>query len=138
MTLVPSANKKPEQATRDVIDAKLLQAGWSVQDKNKIDFGAGAGIAVREYQTDIGPADYVLFVDKRPVGVVEAKPDQWGQKITTVEKQSSDYAVAELKWFKNNKPLPFVFESTGVLIRFTLKISVSVVRFRPWPPDLLR
>ncbi|MDE0411025.1 MAG: DEAD/DEAH box helicase family protein [Gammaproteobacteria bacterium] len=113
------SNQTPEQAARNVIDAKLLQADWSVQDKSKIDFSAGTGVAVREYQTDIGPADYVLFVDKRPVGVVEAKPDQWGQKITTVEKQSGDYAAAELKWFKSNKPLPFVFESTGVLIRFT-------------------
>ena len=116
---MPTSNQTPEQLARDVIDAKLQQAGWSVQDKNKIDFSAGAGIAVREYQTDIGPADYVLFVDKKPVGVVEAKPDHWGQRITTVEKQSGDYATAELKWVKNNKPLPFVFESTSVLIRFT-------------------
>ena len=116
---MPSANQKPEQAARDAIDVKLLQAGWSVQDKNKIDFSAGTGIAVREYQTDIGPADYVLFVAKNPVGVVEAKPDEWGQRITTVEKQSGDYAAAELRWLKNKEPLPFVFESTSVLIRFT-------------------
>ncbi len=112
-------NQTPEQAARDVIDTKLQQAGWSVQDKNKIDFSAGNGIAVREYSTDIGPADYVLFVDKAPVGVIEAKPKNWGQKITTVEEQSGDYAVAELKWFKNSKPLRFVYESTSVLIRFT-------------------
>ena len=116
---MPSSNQNPEQAARDVIDAKLLQAGWLVQDKNKIDFSPGIGVAVREYPTDVGPADYVLFVDKIPVGVIEAKPQDWGQKITTVENQSGDYAAAELKWFKNNKPLPFVFESTGVLIRFT-------------------
>ena len=114
-----NANQTPEQAARDIIDAKLLQAGWPVQDKSKIDFSAGIGIAVREYQTDIGPVDYVLFVDKKPVGVIEAKPENWGQKITTVEKQSSDYAEAEFKWFKNTGPLRFVFESTGVLIRFT-------------------
>ncbi len=114
---MPAVNQKPEQMARDVIDTKLLQAGWSVQDK--VDFNAGTGIAVREYSTDAGSADYVLFVDKKPVGVVEAKPESWGQKITTVEKQSGDYAAAELKWCKNDKPLPFVFESTGVLIRFT-------------------
>ena len=50
---------------------------------------SASGVAVREYQTDVGPADYVLFVDKKPVGVVEAKPKVWGQKITTVEEQSS-------------------------------------------------
>ena len=114
-----TSNQKPEQVARDVIDTKLLQAGWLVQDKNKIDFSVEFGIAVREYQTDVGPADYVLFVDKKPVGVIEAKPDHWGQKITVVETQSGDYAAAELKWFKDKEPLPFVFESTGVLIRFT-------------------
>ena len=97
----------------------LSLAGWAVQDKKKIDFGAGLGVAVREYQTDVGPADYVLFVDKKPVGVVEAKPEDWGQKITTVEEQASAYAAAKLKWVNNREPLPFVYESTGVLTRFT-------------------
>ena len=67
----------------------------SVQSRNKIDFSTGPGIAVREYQTDVGPADYVLLVDKKPVGVTEAKPEDWGQKITTVEDQSGAYATAK-------------------------------------------
>ena len=111
-------NRTPEQQARDNIDAMLEEAGWNVQSKNQIDFSAGLGIAVREYQTDVGPADYVLFIDKKPVGVVEAKPEDWGQKITTVEEQSAGYAGAKLKWL-NNEPLPFVYESTGVLTRFT-------------------
>ena len=102
-----------------MIDEKLSQAGWFVQNKNKLDFNAGLGIAVREYQTDAGPADYVLFIDKKPVGVVEAKPEHWGQKITTVEEQSNAYAAAKLKWVSNSEPLPFVYESTEVLTRFT-------------------
>ena len=116
---MPNANQTPEQAARETIDENLSQAGWFVQDNNKIDFSAGLGIAVREYRTDAGPADYVLFVDRRPVGIVEAKPEDWGQKITVVEEQSGSYAVAELKWVKNSEPLPFVYESTGVLTRFT-------------------
>ena len=112
-------NQTPEQAARDVIDEKLSQAGWIVQDKKKIDLSAGPGIAVREYQTDVGPVDYALFVDKKAVGVAEAKPDDWGQKITTVETQSGDYASAQLKWVNNQEPLPFVYETTGVLTRFT-------------------
>ena len=98
---MPTPNQTPEQAARDRIDEMLSQSGWVVQDKRNIDFGAGLGVAVREYQTDVGPADYVLFVDKRPVGVVEAKPEDWGQKITTVEEQSSAYAAARLKWVNN-------------------------------------
>ena len=99
------ANQTPEQKARDSIDAMLEQAGWLVQDKKKIDFSAGLGIAIREYQTDAGPADYVLFIDKNPVGVVEAKPEDWGQRITTVEEQSTSYATAKLKWQNNREPL---------------------------------
>jgi type I restriction enzyme R subunit len=56
-----------------------------VQDKKSIDHAAASGIAVKEFTTSIGPADYVLFSDKKALGVVEAKPDRWGAKITTVE-----------------------------------------------------
>ncbi len=112
-------NRNAEQKARDNIDAMLELAGWKVQSKKKIDFSAGFGIAVREYQTDVGPADYVLFINKKPVGVIEAKPEDWGQKITTVEDQSAGYATAKLKWLSNNDPLPFVYESTGIVTRFT-------------------
>ena len=112
-------NRTPEQEARDNIDAMLERAGWKGQSKKTIDFSASLGIAVREYQTDVGPADYVLFIDKKPVGVVEAKPENWGQKITTVEEQSGRYASAKLKWLSKSTPLPFVYESTGVLTRFT-------------------
>ena len=113
------ANQTPEQAARDQIDDRLRAAGWEVQDKDALDFNAGLGIAVREYQTDVGPADYVLFADRKPVGVTEAKPDSWGEKITTVEEQSARYANAELKWVANAEPLPFLYESTGQITRFT-------------------
>ena len=116
---MPKPNQTPEQAARDNIDKMLSNAGWIVQDKKKINWTAGPGIAVREYQTDAGPADYVLFADRKPVGVIEAKPEEWGQKITTVEDQSGAYAAAELKWVTHQEPLPFIYESTGVVTRFT-------------------
>src|SRR5690554_832324 len=112
-------NQTPEQRARDRIDDLLQQAGWVIQDKKKIDFAAAQGVAVREYQTDIGPADYVLFVDRIAVGVIEAKPESWGEKITIVEDQSSGYANATLKWVNNKAALRFVYESTGVITRFT-------------------
>ena len=115
----PDVNQNPEQIARDRIDDRLRAAGWDVQDRNAIDFNAGLGIAVREYQTDIGPADYVLFADRRPVGVVEAKPDSWGARLTTVELQSEGYANASLKWVSSTEPLPFLYESTGQATRFT-------------------
>ena len=111
-------NQNREQRARDEIDARLIEAGWHVQDKNGINFSAGQGVAVREYPTDIGPADYVLFVDRRAIGVIEAKPEEWGHKITTAEDQAEGYAAATLKWVKNKERLPFVYESTGVITRF--------------------
>ncbi|BDD92410.1 type III restriction endonuclease subunit R [Pandoraea sp. NE5] len=112
-------NQNPEQKARDNIDALLKQAGWVVQSAKKIDFGAGLGIAVREYQTDVGPADYVLLVDKKAVGVIEAKKEDLGHKITEVEQQTEGYAAAKLKWVNNKEPLPFLYESTGIITRFT-------------------
>ncbi|WP_422003126.1 DEAD/DEAH box helicase family protein [Roseovarius mucosus] len=112
-------NQNPEQIARDQIDKRLEAAGWQVQDKASLNPNASPGVAVREYPTDTGPADYVLFVDARAVGVVEAKPDSWGERLTIVEEQSSGYAAARLKWVNNNDPLPFVYESTSVVTRFT-------------------
>ena len=100
-----TSNQNAEQRARNQIDAKLVDAGWIVQHRTAINFHAGPGIAVREYQTDVGPADYVLFLDKQAVGVIEAKPEEWGHKITTVEDQSAGYATAKLKWVNNKEPL---------------------------------
>ncbi len=111
-------NQNPEQVARDKIDAMLHHAGWLVQSKTKVNLHAGRGIAVREYPTDVGPADYVLFVDRKPVGIIEAKREEEGHHLTTVEEQSTHYAQAKLKYL-SNAPLPFVYESTGTLTRFT-------------------
>ncbi|MCY3818521.1 MAG: DEAD/DEAH box helicase family protein [Gammaproteobacteria bacterium] len=112
-------NQNPEQIARDRIDDRLRTAGSRVQDRAALDFNAGLGIAVREYPTDVGPADYVLFVDRRAVGVVEAKPDSWGDRLTTAEEQSEGYANAGLKWVSNAEPLPFLYQATGQITRFT-------------------
>ncbi len=111
-------NLTPEQQARTQIDKMLTDAGWIVQNKKQINFSAGQGIAIREYQTDVGFADYVLFVDRQPAGVIEAKKEEEGHRLTATEKQSEDYAKSKLKYF-DNEPLPFVYESTGVLTRFT-------------------
>lgn len=108
----------PEQKARRKIDRKLEQSGWIVQNYRKIDFKAGKGIAVREYPTDTGPADYILLVDKKPVGVIEAKREDEGHRITKVEKQSNRYATSNLKHF-GEVNIPFLYESTGVITRFT-------------------
>ncbi|MBN1647968.1 MAG: DEAD/DEAH box helicase family protein [Spirochaetales bacterium] len=111
-------NQNPEQIARDKIDRILSLAGWIIQSKDEIDLSAGKGVAIREYQTDAGPADYVLFVDRKPVGVIEAKREEEGVRLTIVEDQSAEYAKAKLKHLDND-PLPFVYESTGLVTRFT-------------------
>lgn len=112
-------NQSPEQKARDNIDKQLRQAGWLVQNKNQLNPHKGIGQAVREYQTDTGPADYILFVDGKPVGVIEAKAEQHGHKLTTMEEQTAEYAAAKLKWVTNKEPLPLLYESTGIITRFT-------------------
>jgi len=115
-----SINQNPEQIARDAIDAQLRVCGWDVQSKHAISFNAGVGQAVREYVTDSGPADYVLFVDGKPIGVIEAKKETLGHNITTVEEQTADYSAAKLKWIQSTgAPLPFLYEATGVITRFT-------------------
>ena len=111
-------NQTPEQIARDEIDRLLELAGWTVVSKSQVNLSASKGVAVREYQTDVGPADYVLFVEKKAVGVIEAKREDEGFKLTVVEEQSTSYANAKLKYL-NNESLPFVYESTGTLTRFT-------------------
>jgi type I restriction enzyme R subunit len=118
MPLMP--NQTPEQIARDAIDAQLRASGWVVQDKEAINLHAGDGQAVREYSTDTGPADYVLFIDQKSVGVTEAKKETLGQNITAIEEQTGEYAAARLKWIQNTgEPLQFLYEATGVLTRFT-------------------
>src|ERR1035437_3495090 len=111
-------NQNPEQIARDHIDKQLIECGWIIQDKKKLNLTAGLGVAIPQYQTDIGPADYVLFVSGKPVGVIEAKRKEEGVHLSTVEDQAHEYANAKLRLL-NNDPLPFVYESTGEVTRFT-------------------
>jgi type I restriction enzyme R subunit len=111
-------NQNPEQLARDEIDRQLKACGWFIQSKNQINLNAGIGVAVREYQTDVGPADYILFVDKKPVGIIEAKRSEEGVRLTVHEEQTEGYRTAKLKYL-NNEPLFFGYESTGDVTRFT-------------------
>ncbi len=112
------SNQNPEQIARDHIDRQLMACGWLVQSKSKINLNAGIGVAVREYSTDVGPADYVLFVDGKPVGIIEAKREEEGHKMTVHEDQAEEYATAKLKYL-NNEKLPFVYLSTGEVTTLT-------------------
>jgi type I restriction enzyme R subunit len=107
----------PEQQAREHIDAQLTASGWVVQSVKETNVGAALGVAIREYQTDVGPADYILFVDRKPVGVVEAKKAEEGEKFTMHEEQAEGYATAKLKWTIGESNLPFCYLSTGEITK---------------------
>ncbi|MEO7325441.1 MAG: DEAD/DEAH box helicase family protein [Dokdonella sp.] len=109
----------PEAKARALIDSKLEAAGWIVLDVKTFNPSVARGVAVREYPTDSGPADYLLFVDREPVGVIEAKRDDAGATLTVHEAQTERYASSKLKWRKDAPALRFLYESTGQIIFFT-------------------
>jgi len=111
-------NQNPEQIARDHIDKQLIACGWVIQSIKQINLNAGIGVAVKEYLTDVGPADYVLFIEGKPCGVIEAKREEEAHRINVHEDQSEGYANAKLKHLKN-EPLPFVYISTGEVTKFT-------------------
>lgn len=108
---------QPEEQARLAIDRKLEQSGWTIQDMSKLNLTVLLGVAVREFPTSTGPVDYALFVEGKPVGVVEAKKTELGEKITTVEEQSSRYANSIFKWVQQDYKIRFVYEATDKLIR---------------------
>ena len=110
----------PEQKARTHIDALLEQAGWLVQDAHSVNLSAGRGVAVREFglEPGHGTADYLLYVDQKAAGVIEAKPA--GYTLTGVETQSGKYSDGlpdALPAHRN--PLPFLYETTRSETRFT-------------------
>lgn len=111
-------NQNPEQIARDNIDRQLIACGWIIQDKKSLNLAASIGVAVREYSTEVGPADYVLFVNQKPVGVIEAKREEEGVKFSVHENQVEEYANAKLKMI-DNLPLSFLYLSTGAITKFT-------------------
>lgn len=107
----------PEQQARVEIDRKLDAAGWAVQDFREMDLSAGSGVAVREFPTATGPADYLLYGDRKALGTIEAKKD--GTPLLGVESQSDRYTEGFSTTAKRKRlpfwrlPLPIHYMSTG-------------------------
>ena len=104
---------KPEDRARQHIDQLLTKAGWTIQDREQMNLGASLGVAVREFPMSSGPTDYLLFVDRRAVGVIEAKKE--GTTLSGVSEQTEKYLKGiPPTLLCHRKPLPFGYESTGV------------------------
>jgi len=109
---------RPEDKARVTIDVLLTHAGWAIQDLKQVNLGAQRGVAIREFSTLAGPTDYLLMVDRKAVGVVEAK--KVGETLTGVEVQNAKYREGlppNLPVARS--PLPFAYETTGIETRFT-------------------
>src|SRR3990172_2678468 len=103
----------PEEKARQEIDRVLEAAGWKVQDLSQLNLGASLGVVVREFPVEPGTEDYLLFVDRKAVGVIEAKPV--GTTLSGVAEQSEKYLRGIPENLPQVKiPLPFAYESTGI------------------------
>src|SRR5689334_3402251 len=112
-------HETPEQRARREIDANLEAAGWLVQSKDELDLTAGRGIALREgkMKPGFGSADYLLYLDYKAIGAIEAKAEG---TLTGVEAQSAKYSHGLPDSLPAHKrPLPFLFESNGAVTYFT-------------------
>ena len=111
---------RPEEHARETIDKLLLQAGWLVCDPDKANIHVCAGVAIREFplKSGHGFADYLLYVNGKAAGVIEAKKE--GLTLIGVETQSDKYTAGLPdglpRW---SNPLPFSYQSTGAETRFT-------------------
>ena len=121
MGTIKDINQNPEQIARDKIDQMLQLSGWLVQSKDNVNLSAGIGVALRETNTESGSADYILFINSKAVGVIEAKAEDLGYKLLQVEEQSKRYSTDAIKIgkFTLESEKPFVYESTGTVTRFT-------------------
>lgn len=108
----------PEEKARVEIDKLLQEAGWVVQDREDLNIKASLGVAIREFvMKDNGESDYLLYVNGKAIGVIEAKKAELS--LSGVETQSQGYAENLPEGIRcYQKPLPFIYESNGSEIYF--------------------
>jgi type I restriction enzyme R subunit len=114
-----------EAATRALIDQQLSDSGWEADTKvlrhgNGTRPVKGRNLAIAEWPTASGPADYALFVGLTFVGVVEAKRKRKNVSaaIDQAERYSSGIGASEGFLFAAGGPwgdhkVPFVFAANG-------------------------
>jgi type I restriction enzyme, R subunit len=109
-----------DKARHELINPALEKAGWKIQHFKNANIYSSKGVAVEFFQMGkgVGEADYVLFVNGKACGIIEAKKE--GETLIGKERQSGGYAKGFPEEFQSVElPLPFVYESTGTETRFT-------------------
>jgi type I restriction enzyme, R subunit len=108
----------PEDRARAALDDQLAACGWIVQSRDGLNLSAGTGVAVREFGTGAGPADYGLFADKKFCGVIEAKPA--GTTLSGYSDQASGYITEAPEWLgvdPKQRRFEYVASETEILFR---------------------
>jgi len=113
-----------EPQTRQIIDAQLRQAGWEA-DTTNLRYNRGTrpersrNLAIAEYPTASGPADYVLFIGLMPVAVVEAKRKNVDVSAALVQAKRYSRDISFLSDMQspgnpwNEYKIPFAFSANG-------------------------
>ena len=107
------------QTRRDRIDPKLTVSGWDVVPVETPALLTGSGLAVEEYETTNGPADYGLFDGGRCVGVVEAKKLTVGPQEVLTQAQRYSKGIDQTPRWQGEFGVPFLYSTNGERIMFS-------------------
>ena len=103
---------KPEEKARAIIDRMFEEAGWKVVDRDKYAPNMTA-VAIREgLMVGNREADYLLFLNGKAVGVLEAKRIETDINSDIVQEQARLYTRSCPKWCQAwfpNIPLPLAY-----------------------------
>ena len=103
---------KPEEKARVIIDRMFEEAGWKVVDRDKYAPNMTA-VAIREgLMVGNREADYLLFLNGKAVGVLEAKRIETDINSDIVQEQARLYTRSCPKWCQAwfpNIPLPLAY-----------------------------
>ena len=103
---------KPEEKARVIIDRMFEEAGWKVVDRDKYAPNMTA-VAIKEgLMVGNREADYLLFLNGKAVGVLEAKRIETDINSDIVQEQARLYTRSCPKWCQAwfpNIPLPLAY-----------------------------
>lgn len=104
----------PEQIAREKIDRMFAEAGWAVVDRDHYSPEISA-VAVEEgLMKGNLEADYLLFINGKAVGVLEAKREEVDVTADMVAEQAEHYAKSVPNWCQAwQNPLPLAYVSNG-------------------------
>src|SRR6266481_4507669 len=116
----PSPKNSERLTRKEIIDQRLMDAGWRILPAEKFDpkkpLATYNRCAIEEYQTDNGPADYAFCMDGKILGIVEAKKLTLGPQnvLSQAERYSKGLNEAGLRFGEYG--VPFLYSTNGEII----------------------